>query len=68
MFRLWHNLDAAGKTTVRTRLPRDPPALLWDYQDGYPAGIPVGMQRAVLGGPTRLGYRRRWPETGFDQD
>jgi hypothetical protein len=47
-------------------------ALLWDYQDGHPAGIPVWLQRAVFGGLTRLatriGYRRRWVETGRDQD
>ena len=74
MFQLWHNLDAAHKTTVRTRMPRDPLALalLWDYQDGYLAGIPVWLQHAVFGGlarlATRLGYRRRWLETGPEQD
>ncbi|WP_327096912.1 cupin domain-containing protein [Nocardia vinacea] len=74
MFQLWHNLDAAHKTTVRTRMPRDPLALalLWDYQDGYLAGIPVWLQHAVFGGlarlATRIGYRRRWLETGPDQD
>ncbi|MBF6226933.1 hypothetical protein IU470_17700 [Nocardia abscessus] len=47
--------------------PRDPfafaLALWWDYQDSYPAGIPMLLRRAALGGPARvaarLGYRRR---------
>ncbi|MFE9328337.1 hypothetical protein ACIHDR_46275 [Nocardia sp. NPDC052278] len=47
-------------------------ALLWDYQDGYLAGIPVWLQDAVFGGlarlATRICYRRRWLETGPDQD
>ncbi|WP_306359432.1 hypothetical protein [Nocardia sp. CC227C] len=66
MFELWHALDAAGKTTAANRVPRDPLALalLWDYQDGYLAGIPPRLQRAVLGGLARLaralGYERRW--------
>lgn len=74
MFQLWHALDAAGKTTVRSRMPRNPLALalLWDYQDGYIAGIPVGPQRAILGGlarlATRIGYRRRYLATGPDLD
>lgn len=65
MLLLWHNLDAAGRST-RARVPRDPLALalLWDYQDGYPAGIPAWLQRAVLGGlaaiAERAGYQRRW--------
>ncbi|MBL1077865.1 cupin domain-containing protein [Nocardia sp. 2] len=65
MFRLWHALDAAGKTTS-AGVPRNPLALalLWDYQDGYLAGIPAGAQRVVLGGLARLarrcGYERRW--------
>ncbi|MET8780071.1 cupin domain-containing protein [Nocardia sp. NPDC004654] len=65
MFRLWRALDAAGKTTAG-RVPRDPLALalLWDYQDGYLAGIPARPQRALLGGlarvARRLGYERRW--------
>ncbi|WP_194835245.1 cupin domain-containing protein [Nocardia sp. XZ_19_369] len=68
MFQLWHNLDTAGKTT-RSRVPRDPLALalLWDYQDGYLAGIPRWAQRVVLGGlarlAVRLGYSRRWLDT-----
>lgn len=68
MFRLWHNLDMAGKTT-RARIPRDPLALalLWDYQDGYLAGPPAWLQRVVLGGLARLavalGYSRRWLDT-----
>ncbi|MGK8524616.1 hypothetical protein ACRS6B_25090 [Nocardia asteroides] len=71
MFRLWHNLDRAGKTTS-ARVPRDPlaPALLWEYQDGYLAGVPQLPRRAVLGGPARLavrlGYRRRWLENAAD--
>lgn len=74
MFPLWHNLYAAHKTTVRSRMPRSPLALalLWDYQDGYLAGIPVWLQHAVFGGParpaTRIGLWRRWLETGHDQD
>ncbi|WP_280473537.1 cupin domain-containing protein [Nocardia asiatica] len=73
MFRLWHNLDRAGKTTA-ARVPRDPLALalLWDYQDGYLAGVPAFLQRAVLGGLARaavlLGYRRRWLENASDLD
>ncbi|MFD0362428.1 cupin domain-containing protein [Nocardia sp. GCM10030253] len=73
MFTLWHNLDAAGKTT-RSGVPRDPLALalLWDYQDGYLAGIPSWLQRAVFGGlaaiAERAGYRRRWLKTGSHQD
>ncbi|WP_280356817.1 cupin domain-containing protein [Nocardia otitidiscaviarum] len=69
MFELWHALDAAGKTTVAGRVPRDPLALalLWDYQDGYLGGIPPRLQRTVLGGLARLartlGYERRWLRT-----
>lgn len=65
MFRLWQALDAAGRTT-RSGVPRNPLALalLWDYQDGYLAGIPAGVQRVVLGGLARIarraGYERRW--------
>lgn len=65
MFRLWQALDAAGRTT-RAGVPRNPLALalLWDYQDGYLAGIPASVQRIVLGGlarlARRLGYERRW--------
>ncbi|WP_406237945.1 hypothetical protein [Nocardia sp. NBC_01009] len=72
MFLLWHNLHAAGRST-RTRVARDPlaPALLWDYQDGYPAGIPARLQRAVLGGlaaiAKRAGYQRRWLKISPDQ-
>ncbi|WP_433598572.1 hypothetical protein ACQPXH_22910 [Nocardia sp. CA-135953] len=48
------------------------PALLWNYQDGHLAGIPVRLQHGVFGGlarlSTRIGYRRRWLETGPDQD
>ncbi|WP_338773779.1 cupin domain-containing protein [Nocardia vulneris] len=71
MFQLWHNLDIAGKTTGG-RVPRDPLALalLWDYQDGYLAGLPAWAQRAVLGGLARLavrfGYRRRWLPAAAD--
>ncbi|MEU7767098.1 cupin domain-containing protein [Nocardia sp. NPDC049190] len=71
MFRLWHNLDRAGKTT-RARVPRDPLALalLWDYQDGYLAGVPAWLQRSVLGSLARVargcGYQRRWLENGPD--
>ncbi|MFC9892754.1 cupin domain-containing protein [Nocardia sp. NPDC127579] len=65
MFQLWQSLDAAGKTT-RGGIPRNPLALglLWDYQDGYLGGIPVWLQRLVLGGlarlARRLGRERRW--------
>lgn len=65
MFELWRNLDVAGKTT-RSRMPRDPLALalLWEYQDGYLAGVPPWLQRLVLGNLARLarrfGYDRRW--------
>ncbi|WP_280243488.1 hypothetical protein [Nocardia abscessus] len=53
-------------------MPRDPfaLALLWDCQDGYPAGIPMLLRRAALGGPARvavrLGYRRRRLENASD--
>jgi mannose-6-phosphate isomerase-like protein (cupin superfamily) len=73
MFELWHNLDVAGKTTRRSRVPRDPLALalLWDYQDGYLAGIPKWLQRGVLGGLARLarraGYQTRWLKNSSDQ-
>lgn len=66
MFELWHALDAAGKTTKGSSVPRNPLALalLWDYQDGYLAGIPAWLQRVVLGGLARVarraGYERRW--------
>ncbi|MEU0545428.1 cupin domain-containing protein [Nocardia sp. NPDC005978] len=65
MFRLWQALDAAGRTT-KAGVPRNPLALalLWEYQDGYLAGIPAGVQRVVLGGlaraARRLGYERKW--------
>ncbi|MFE3229061.1 cupin domain-containing protein [Nocardia sp. NPDC059228] len=74
MFQLWHALDAAHKTTLRSRTPRNPLALalLWEYQDGYLAGIPVWLQHAAFGGlarlATRIGYRRRWLETVTHQD
>ncbi|WP_246023425.1 hypothetical protein [Nocardia yunnanensis] len=39
-------------------------ALLWKYQDGYLARIPVWLQRCLLGGLAalahRTGYERRW--------
>jgi hypothetical protein len=50
-------------------VPRDPLALalLWDYQDGYLAGIPTWLQRGVLGGLAGLarlaGYQTRWLKT-----
>ncbi|MCM6777175.1 cupin domain-containing protein [Nocardia sp. CDC159] len=65
MFRLWQALDAAGRTT-RAGVPWDPLALalLWEYQDGYLAGVPARVQRVVLGPLARLaralGYERRW--------
>lgn len=68
MFQLWQALDAAGKTT-RAGVPRNPLALglLWEYQDGYLAGIPAVVQRIILGGLARLarriGYERRWLPT-----
>jgi hypothetical protein len=47
-------------------------ALLWDYQDGYLAGIPSWLQHAVLGRlaaiATRAGYQRRWLKTASHQD
>ncbi|WP_227983019.1 cupin domain-containing protein [Nocardia spumae] len=64
MFRFWHALDAAGRTT-HSGIPRNPLALalLWDYQDGYLAGVPALPQRALLGPLAalgrRLGYERR---------
>lgn len=64
MFRLWQALDAAGRTTG-SGIPRNPLALalLWDYQDGYVAGPPALVQRALLGSlaaiARRLGYERR---------
>ncbi|MEV4239303.1 MULTISPECIES: hypothetical protein [unclassified Nocardia] len=46
--------------------------MLWDYQDGYIAGVLVWLRHAVFGAlarlATRIGYRRLWPETGPDQD
>lgn len=65
MFELWCALDNAGKTT-RSGVPRDPLALalLWEQQDGYLAGVPAWLQRAVLGPlagfARRIGYERRW--------
>ncbi|MBB3038173.1 cupin domain-containing protein [Hoyosella altamirensis] len=65
MFTLWRNLDVTGKTT-RSGVPRGPLALalLWDYQDGYIAGIPVWIQRVALGTLARVArladYERRW--------
>ncbi|MEU8897818.1 cupin domain-containing protein [Nocardia sp. NPDC048505] len=65
MFRLWHALDAAGKTT-KSGVPRNPLllGLLWDYQDGYLGGIPAAAQRWILGGlaglARRVGSERRW--------
>ncbi|WP_280252680.1 hypothetical protein [Nocardia abscessus] len=53
-------------------MPRDPFALAlsWDFQDGRPAGIPVLLRCAVLGGPARVavrpGYPRRRPENAAD--
>ncbi|MFI6869643.1 hypothetical protein [Nocardia sp. NPDC050406] len=39
-------------------------ALLWEYHDGYLAGIPAWLQRATLGVLARLarrtGYEDRW--------
>ncbi|MDA3646907.1 cupin domain-containing protein [Saccharopolyspora indica] len=64
MFQLWRSLDAAGRTT-RNRVPRNPlaVALLWEYQDGYLAGVPAALQRIVLGGLAALaratGYEAR---------
>jgi hypothetical protein len=50
------------------RVPRDPFALALscDFQDGRPAGIPVLLRCAVLGGPARPGYPRRRPENAAD--
>jgi mannose-6-phosphate isomerase-like protein (cupin superfamily) len=65
MFQLWSALDNAGKTTG-AGVPRNPVAvaMLWELQDGYLAGIPAPVQRAVLGTLARLarrtGYHRRW--------
>jgi len=55
MFELWHRLDREGKTTQQG-VPRNPlwMGLLWEYQDGYIAGIPPFVQRIVLGGLARL--------------
>ncbi|MEV6393088.1 hypothetical protein [Nocardia xishanensis] len=53
--------------TTSGRVPRSPLALalLWDYQDGYSAGVPRWVQRALLGGlawlARRAGYERRLP-------
>ncbi|WP_039801760.1 cupin domain-containing protein [Nocardia araoensis] len=65
MFQLWQALDAAG-TTTRAGVPRNPLALalLWKYQDGYIAYVPLWLQRLFLGGLARLahrtGYEERW--------
>ncbi|MGW5383737.1 cupin domain-containing protein [Nocardia sp. NPDC003963] len=65
MFALWSALDGAGATT-RSGVPRNPLALalLWDLQDGYLAGIPARLQRAILGSlaaiARRTGYADRW--------
>lgn len=55
MFELWHRLDREGKTTQHG-VPKNPlwMGLLWEYQDGYIAGIPRCVQRIVLGGLARL--------------
>ncbi|MEE3852356.1 cupin domain-containing protein [Gordonia sp. LSe1-13] len=60
MFETWHHLDAAGRTN-RHGVPRNPLdlALLWDLQDGYLAGVPVPLQRAILPRLARLARRRR---------
>ncbi|ONM46847.1 cupin domain-containing protein [Nocardia donostiensis] len=65
MFTVWRNLDNAGKTGT-AGVPRNPLALalLWSHQDGYLAGIPPWLQRALLGGLARVtrmtGYEQRW--------
>jgi len=65
MFELWHRLDVAGKTN-RQGVPTNALALglLWEYQDGYVAGLPEPVQRLVFGGLARLarlvGYEARW--------
>lgn len=64
MFELWHALDTSGRTTA-SGVPRNPLALglLWRSQDGYLAGVPPWLQRAVFGSLARLadlvGYERR---------
>ena len=66
MFELWHALDISGRTTA-SGVPRNPLALglLWRSQDGYLAGVPPWLQRAVFGSLARLadlcGYERRLP-------
>ncbi|WP_328392250.1 hypothetical protein [Nocardia sp. NBC_00416] len=68
MFTLWSALDGAGATT-RSGIPRNPLALalLWNLQDGYLAGIPAWLQRAILGSlaaiARRTGYARRWTDS-----
>ncbi|MEU2254599.1 hypothetical protein ABZ540_15700 [Nocardia xishanensis] len=53
--------------TTSGRVHRSPLALalLWDYQDGYSAGVPRWVQRALLSGlawlARRAGYERRLP-------
>ena len=64
MFEVLHALHATGRLT-RTGLPRSPLSLglLWGLQDGYLAGPPPWLQRALLGGldrlARRLGHHRR---------
>ncbi|WP_280487462.1 cupin domain-containing protein [Nocardia farcinica] len=62
MFELWSALDLAGRTTAG-RIPRNPLALalLWEYQDGYLAGVPAWAQRVVLGGLARIARRVGYP-------
>jgi mannose-6-phosphate isomerase-like protein (cupin superfamily) len=64
MFEVMFALDRLGRLTA-SGVPLDPLALglLWRYQDGYLAGPPPILQRALLGGLDRLargvGHHRR---------
>lgn len=58
MFETWHALDAAGRTNSHG-VPRNPLDLarLWYLQDGYVAGLPVTLQRAILTPLARIAGR-----------
>ncbi|WP_188830790.1 cupin domain-containing protein [Nocardia camponoti] len=64
MFEFMSRLDQAGRMT-KLGLPRNPLALglLWEYGDGYVAGPPPALQRAVFGNIAKLartlGYERK---------
>ncbi|MDD7941817.1 cupin domain-containing protein [Actinomycetospora lutea] len=58
MFEVMFALDRRG-LLGSGGVPLDPLALglLWDFQDGYLAGVPPRLQRAVFGGLARVARR-----------